>query len=421
MFNKRTTRRFHKDNKSLLISTRKISKQVIEKCNSSIIEVFRNRALGGSPVETLRILSAYVPENEIERVAKSMLLLTAYRAEQKSPLSSYLLLKMLTGFKIEQHKSRKMKVGDLPLLLSKINSDTIESILLDTIRLAGSSGNVSVSIGGITHVSVENSVSFPVIVSPSFTNATSLTSRKLVVYDGVIESIGQVNRLLEECAANKASVLLLARSFMSDVISTIISNNQRGVFDIVAATSGVSFEDELTINDVRAVMNLSPDNLLSLDVDGNEENMIIEGGQLKISLKNVEGRDKLLNQLKDELRSFKEPQITAMISQRVSRLNSRRISVVIGEEFGSTREILKERFDCGMRMFVSARRHGICDIENDVYSFDSVEIAKSLSKNYESLIKKVGGVLVIDKNLAVAKRKSSSCRRSNETYNRQEC
>jgi len=378
---------------------------------SSIAEIFKDRALSGSPADSLRVLSSWKPDTGIERVARSLVLLSAYRAEQASPAAGYLFLRLLAGEKISHSTPRQMVESDLRSLLADVRDETVEKLLLDSIEQSGALGNISVSVGGITHVSVDESSSYPVIVSPSFHSARSLTSRRIFAFDGVIESVGQINAFLERCSVDKSQILLVARAFSSEVASTIFANNQRGVFDVIPVTPGVGIEDEFTITDLSTVIGQKVLSTVSYDSEAQCHDVIIENGRLKIHLRDTQGRDELLKKLRGEASQFADPDILKMLNNRISRISTRRVSVCIGEEFGDTREIVKERFDHGMRCFLVSRRKGVVEVQGKTYPGDSLKIAFSVHEAFRQLVRNTGGALVIDKKVEMAERRNGKNRR----------
>lgn len=406
-----TARKLSGDGRSIIDSSRKIAKETLDLLGNSVVEVFNDRALYGSPAETLRVLSAWSPSTGIERVSRSMVLLTAYRAEQTSPCSAYLFLRLLAGERILDSAPRAMIESDLPRLLNHISDPTVESLLSDSINEAGASSNINVSTGAITHISVDESVSFPVIVSPSFRNALSLTARRLVAYDAVVESVGQVNEFLVKCAEEKASVMFLARAFSQDVASTIFANNQRGVFDIVPATPGTSINDEFTLVDIAEILGQRTTTVAKLSEDSQHE-MLVENGALKVRLRDATHRDAFVRKLLEESRQFKDHDVTKLLSDRIRRVSSRRVSVCIGEEFGSAQEITRERFDHGMRTFVASRRKGVIDVSGELLPGESLQSARKSFDAFQQLARNTGGVLVVDKNMEVAKRRPRKARRA---------
>lgn len=408
---KHQTRKFL-DNSGFAIlgSSTRIARETLKLLDNSVVELFNDRALFGSPAETLRVLSSWSPKTESDRVARSLVLLAAYRAEQSSPCSSYLFLRLLSGEILPDCSPRLMLESDLVGLLRLIADLTVESLLSSSIKEAGASGNINVSTGAITHISVDEFASFPVIVSPSFTNACSLTSRKIVAYDGVVESVGQINEFLVKCAEENASVMFLARAFSQDVASTIYANNQRKVFDIVPATPNVAVNDEFTLADVSSIVGQRAEVEVKLKDTAHHE-MMIENGFLKLRLRDASQRDKLVGRLREELRQFNNSDITKLLSERIRKVSSRRVLVCIGEEFGSSKEITKEKFDHGMRSYISSRRKGIINISGETLPGDSLRVARSSYEAFEKLVRNVGGVLVIDKNLEMAKRRPRKARR----------
>ena len=86
------TMKFLNDSSALLLeSSKRVACDTLALLDSSIVEVFNDRALTGSCAETLRVLSAWSPKTEHDKIARSLVLLAAYRAEQSSPSSEYWL------------------------------------------------------------------------------------------------------------------------------------------------------------------------------------------------------------------------------------------------------------------------------------------------------------------------------------------
>lgn len=389
----------------ILQASRKIAETVVLTLEASVAEVFNNRILGGSESDALRVLSSYSPTTDNERVARSLMLISAYRAEQASPGSAALFLRLLSGKSLPMSQPRKLVTSDVAQLVSVVNDRTVESMLVTAIEMSGPTGNLNVSLGGLSHISVDESSSFPVIISPSFTSAGRLTSRIFIVFDGVIESVGQVHRLLDDCAKNSASAVLLARAFSSEVASTIYANNSNGVFDIIPVTPGVGIDDEYTIHDIAGVTGASMSPILSLENASKEADVIIENGMLKVNIRYSSWRDDHLKRLRFELGTFKDEHIKSLISRRIARISGRRITVCIGDEFGDLRQICKERFDYGMRCFMSARTKGVVVANGKTLPGDSIRIAKMTHEAYLKLSQNTGGVLALDKKMAMAKRR----------------
>ena len=402
-----TARKLIENSESLGIASRRIAKKTVNLLEAPIAEIFSNRVLNGSHADCLRVLSSFEPKDEPERVARSLVLLNAYRAEQESPGSAFLFLKLLLGEKFADRKSEKLKNQNLSKLLHSVGDPTVHSMLMNAIELAGPNGNISIKTGGITHISVDDSSAFSVVVSPSFISANHLTSRIVVVFDGVIESVGQINRFLEDCASSKVSALLMARAFSSEVVSTIYANNARGVFDIVPVTPGIGIEDEFTIQDVANVTGAILDNLVKLENGSSQHDIVIEKGNLKINFKELKYRDSHIARLRKEISDFKDENIRKLVSNRIARISGRRISVCIGNEFGDMIDVIKERFDHGMRFFMSSRKKGIIIVKDEIFPGSSLYVAQRTYNSFLQLINNTGGVLALDRKMVVAKRRRS--------------
>ena len=396
------TRSLEGDGQEIIKTIRRFSEDTLELIKSPIVDVFHNRAMGGSSCETLRFLSSIETTSDFERTAKSLLILSAYKAEKQSPLSSYLLLKLLAKENKNERLKRLLKKDDIDGILNHVNEETIESLAKNAIYLAGANGNITVTTGGVTHISVDDSISFPVLVSPSFENANNQTFRQICIYDGVIETVGEINSFLEEASSKRSNVLLMARAFANDVVSTILSNNRRGVFDIIPVTPGMGIFDEFTMIDLSLVTNttIEKPNLKN----SNSFKMLIEGGKLKITINEKNDINNFVSRLRDERKSFNNEEISKVINDRISRVSSRRVTVCIGEEFGDGQNIAKDKFDSAMRIYLSSRKNGIIEFNNELFPGNSLNTALNVFNSLIRTLHVTGGTLVINKNLALAKR-----------------
>ena len=144
---------------------------------------------------------------------------------------------------------------------------------------------------------------------------------------------------------------------------------------------------------------------ISFEECGDECNVIVEGGMLKITLKNQSYRDNLLKKLRKEMTEFKHEDVTRLIGQRIARISSRRVAVCIGDEFGSAKEIMKEKFDYGMRSYLSSRRKGVVKISNKIFPGESLKVAQSSYNSFTKLLNSTGGSIVINNDMETPKRR----------------
>ena len=120
-----TARKLLPGGRNLLDSSRRLAGETLSAIESSILAVFNDRAISGSPAESLRTLAACRVEADADRVARSMVILSAYRAEQSSPGAGHAFLQLLSGRRLSGSEPRRMVEDDLAPLVGAINDPTV--------------------------------------------------------------------------------------------------------------------------------------------------------------------------------------------------------------------------------------------------------------------------------------------------------
>ena len=77
-----------------------------------------------------------------------------------------------------------------------------------------------------------------------------MTNVRTFCVDGFIETVGEIDRLLNELCESGEDAVLFVRGASEDVINTINVNNKRGVISIVLAISNASLDGLNVLNDV---------------------------------------------------------------------------------------------------------------------------------------------------------------------------
>ena len=114
------------------------------------------------------------------------------------------------------------------------------SMLLQACVLTGHSGQIYVDSTPAASNSIEltNGYSFTFGLEPNFCASSRTEEWKehnpyVIIIDGIIETVGEINRVLEHCHNEKNSCIIFARGFSEEVLGTLAVNKARETLNVV--------------------------------------------------------------------------------------------------------------------------------------------------------------------------------------------
>ena len=114
------------------------------------------------------------------------------------------------------------------------------SMLLQACMLTGHSGQIYVDSSPAAENSIEltNGYTFEFGIEPNFCASSKTTEwkeyeAKPIIIDGIIESVGEINRILEYCHNERAACIIFARGFSEEVLGTLAVNKARETLNVV--------------------------------------------------------------------------------------------------------------------------------------------------------------------------------------------
>jgi len=231
---------------------------------------------------------------------------------------------------------------------------------------------------------------FPIALLPEFSYATKTDSfsffdAKTLVYDGVVETVGEIHHLLESFSENKLNLILVARGFSNDVINTLAVNYNRGSLKIVPAKLLFSLESINSLKDFAVACGSE-----YVDFTSGKNISSIEFKELKsvhhieLDLKNCSVRNPRTsrNVLSLVFRINKQIELSSVedkkeiLRKRVSCLSGRKTTVYLGEHLKKSKGITKDRILSTIGILNTISRHGILNLK---------EVGESNLKNLQSI------------------------------------
>ena len=114
------------------------------------------------------------------------------------------------------------------------------SITLQACNMTGHNGQIYVDKEYTSSTSIEltNGYTFPVSIESNFALSTKLKewkefNVKVIIIDGIIETVGEINRILEYFHNEKRPGIIFARGFKDEVLGTLTVNKNRETLNVI--------------------------------------------------------------------------------------------------------------------------------------------------------------------------------------------
>ena len=329
---------------------------------------------GGRPVraqkiDLVRILSQIRFDHEVQVGIRNIIIEGVMTGEGQAIGSGYLALKMLLSNKklsftnvktrvekkeIEMCVSEMMRMGlSRNIIDTIISSASIDSdVILDTSEMASQ-----------PVLRVQSSILVPSFLHEIFSSKRkSLQDAGLIIIDGTIESLGELESLLSSFSEEKKSLVIIARGYLPDVVATLHKNYILGnlhVFPFVIHGENDVLDDFRKIDHFYDVHNI-------------------------MAIRSLKASDFTF----DRTFYFKQHglEVTGINSTR------RRVFMTLPSYFKSLLGLLDDRISMGIKLCKDTARSGIADCDhNDLGHFsrlsaeNSIRIYKSLLSNIKNL------------------------------------
>ncbi len=116
------------------------------------------------------------------------------------------------------------------------------SITLQACNITGHNGQIYIDKEYTSSTSIEltNGYTFPLSIENNFSLSTRLKewkefNVKVIIIDGIIETVGEINRVLEYFHNEKRPGIIFARGFKDEVLGTLTVNKNRETLNVVPA------------------------------------------------------------------------------------------------------------------------------------------------------------------------------------------
>jgi hypothetical protein len=388
--------------------------QANEKMKSNLGRIHTSLTSQGYPLkkETYHFLTKVLePSNRVERTLYMLLFQAAYQSEMLSAGSAYLAMRFANEFISELLKvpdlsrrnevemmsvfdrvaeswnkavcahSKNVTEEELKEEIREISEDKeLCEALLQAITVCGLEGKIHVEDSSSnTYVVEQKSGYFFSAVKPFkfFIPASGLwevTNPKVMLVDGVIEQVSELDKILNGALETKIPVLLIAHGFSEEVVSTIKVNVDSGKFNIMPVRLTTELDSLNVLNDIATVCGseivstLKGDMVCLVSFDSLPVVEKIKLTPKELNIENAKTRRGVSNQIRMLLERRKEQQniadLSDLLDKRIQGLLAASVALRLPAMPASKRENTKVRIDVALRQAKTLLVNGRVDFSD---------------------------------------------------------
>jgi len=263
---------------------------------------------------------------------------------------------------------RRLASEDLPVLLDRVPGKIRQS-LIDRVLSMPLGCSVSVRKGKSAETEIRETEgcsircgTLPGVPSPL------LHHPKVVLVDGVIDTVGQIHRILEDSASSGTAYLVVCRSASQEVVQTIAVNSARGTVRVILALSRL---DDLTIGAIEDLAAYTGS--ITIDAQTGESvttafdrltraagRVWVEDGHIRIDAPASDCLVGHVERLRGDAQSG-DQSVVDFLEPRILGLSSRRLEVILGVSDVRSFPTMVETIDSDMRSLVASFDRGVND------------------------------------------------------------
>lgn len=386
----------------------KIAKSLIESISNRLLSTpLYDSLFTYTEADCIRAFSDSAEESSI----RNMILESMVSCENVSAGASLVFLYCLAGNKLEVNEGKRFNLEILKNSISTLTDEFTGNIVSDAMKISGRSGRVLLDSGDFrTTEIVHGTQSCKWKPDQKFFSSLGSTKVQLqkcavVFIDGIVESISEFHRILNDSYEKEIPVAVFARGFGDDIYSTTALNIMRGTAVVVPIT--IPF-DEVGVNGMADMASCFGSHVISSDKGELISNVKIENAIFADriictpSMTEIEHTgslvDSVVSRLSTRLSQADENQ-SALIRKRIEYIGSGVVTIKIGNDKKSSLGIIRDRIDFGLRFSRSCLRTGISKVGKYNLPSSSLKAGLNSFNSFKKIIENSSTILEIDKHV----------------------
>ena len=357
--------------------------EILEKVSHKKQEYFTARAYENNALVSKSIFSLlkeiYSSSSGLSSLISGVLMEHIFESENECPGSGPVTLDNIINQNSTAVKSSNfydLRLDNFKPCLGFLSiSDEAKEIIIDIVELAGLHGKIFVERSKTpeTLIELKESYNFSLLlpIGPFFGEKKwEKNNCRCLCVDGVIETLGEIDGILQAASADKAPLVIFARGFSYDVINTIKVNNDRQTIDVMLVSFGVDNLDTLnSIVDIAAILNsdiVTPTKGDAISSREFADLPIVEKiicGSGAVSIVNTAGCTRVNSHVSNlsKRAHTSHGDIRKLLEKRMASLTGKCVIAKIRCESVQKQNLLMEEIDAGLKIANNLIKFGIID------------------------------------------------------------
>ena len=227
------------DGKLLLKRYRKLVKSLegmlVKASKDRLVFNYKQKACTAKPADIVRVLSEWSQNDLVDLTIRNIIVDTILSSENKQ-IGSGLICAMALISSCEEYgqfyKTRATREDIHDSIDYMVGKGIVSTVTKEIIKTGTLGTSLTFPESFNRHFTIETDTSVKIYggVSPMFENLPShkIESPFIICVDGVIESLGEIDSILQTAAETKSYVILCASGFHPDVVYTLSENWKEG-------------------------------------------------------------------------------------------------------------------------------------------------------------------------------------------------
>jgi hypothetical protein len=259
-------------------------KEILSKLeNGSISFQYGGRPVRAQKSDLIRVISNMSVNGKLELGIRNIVLEAIMTADSLSAGSGYLLLRHMFDTKGEKYKYNKhVELKDVETVLTNMLGEGLsKKLVYSIIKESSINSGVSLSSSEMAFqpiLTVNPSLEIEGSLASTFsTTRKRVNSTAVLFIDGIIESLGEIDNVLQTFSKEKKSLVIFARGYTPDVVATLSKNLNVGnlyVFPVKVAEKDFtlsSVEDHPNFYNIENITQLRNLSVQDFDFEFNVE------------------------------------------------------------------------------------------------------------------------------------------------------
>ena len=263
-------------------------------------------------------------------------------------------------------------------ILAAVGHDQIlADVVWEAVSLTGLEGKVYIENGKQENYLIEQKLGYTFKVNPynfflKNNDIWETEKCKVILVDGVIEDVSEIDHILTKSHETKIPLLLLAQGFSEEIVATLKANQERGNFECIALRVMPDLESINIISDMAKTCNTTPvtslkgDRLCFLNYDEIPVVDKIRCNRSHVTIQHRASHNAVAAQIRylvDKRQYEPVEDIINLIDKRLRSLVSNSVVVHLPNMPANNLDDVRVKLDNGLRAVKTILNHGVVNLD----------------------------------------------------------